>query len=107
MLYIAKSKIANAGYGLFAATSFPKGLPFTIYLGRVVQENNKKRGYIIQQNYKFVKGKEQHNRWGEIRKGRRPTIIDGLTQDCFQKWTNKREFFLGAHLLNDLNFKNK
>ena len=35
---------------------------------------------------------------GEIRKGRRPTIIDGLTQDCFQKWTNKRDFFLGAHI---------
>ena len=40
LLYIAKSKIENAGYGLFAATSLPKGLPFTIYLDRVVQDNN-------------------------------------------------------------------
>ena len=106
-LFIAKSTIENAGYGLFAAMNLPKGLPITIYLGRVVKDNKKKRSYMIQQNYKFVKGKANNNRWEKVRKGRSPTIIDGLTHDSFQKWTNKREFFLGAHMLNDLNFKNK
>ena len=104
LTYIAKSTIENAGYGMFAAMNLPKGLPFTIYLGRVVQDNSKKRSYVIQQNYKYVKGKNGNNRWEKIRKDRKPTFIDGLTQDSFHKWTNKREFYLGAHMLNDLNY---
>ena len=40
LLYIAKSTIENARYGLFAAMNLPKGLPFTIYLGRVVKDHN-------------------------------------------------------------------
>ena len=85
LLYIVNSTIENAGYGLFAAMNLPKGLPFTIYLGRVVKDDNKKRPYIIQHNYKFVKGKNSNNRWEKIRKGRKPTFIDGLIQDSFQK----------------------
>lgn len=105
LVYISKSSIPNADYGLFAATDLPKGIPFSIYMGRVVHENNKSRKYIMQQPFSFVKGKTGSNRWEKVRKGRSCTIIDALSRDDFRKWTVERDFFLGAHIMNDLNFK--
>ena len=44
--------------------------------------------------------------WEKVRKGCASLIINALSKDGFRKWTPKRDFFLGAHLMNDLNFKN-
>ena len=106
LVHIAKSSIPDAGYGLFAATDLPKGIPFTIYLGRTVKVNNPKRTYTMQLNYPYVMGSNNLGRWEKVRKGRAALIIDALSEDNFKKWTPKRDFFLGAHTLNDLNFKN-
>ena len=106
LLYCAKSTLPNAGYGLFAGTHLPKGMPVSLYLGRTVKHNDPKRTYIMQLNHRHVVSRNGTRKWEKVRKDRLPLIIDGLTEDHFKSWTVNREFYLGAHLLNDLNFKN-
>ena len=43
IVYVSKSKILNAEYGLFAAHELPKGSEFSIYLGRLVEQPPKIR----------------------------------------------------------------
>ena len=106
LLYCAKSTLPNAGYGLFAATHLPKGMPVSLYLGRTVKKNDPKRTYIMQLNHRYVESRNGTGKWEKVRKDRPHLIIDGLSKDHFKNWTVNREFYLGAHLLNDLNFKN-
>jgi len=106
LLYCAKSTLPNAGYGLFAATHLPKGIPISLYLGRTVKNNDPKRTYTMQLNHKYIDSKNGNGTWVKVRKNRPHLIIDGLSQDHFKNWTVNREFYLGAQLLNDLNFNN-
>ena len=106
LLYCAKSTLPNAGYGLFAATHLPKGMPVSLYLGRTVKNNDPKRAYTMQLNHKYVVSKNGTGKWEKVRKHRPHLIIDGLSQDNFKNWTVNREFYMGAQLLNDLNFHN-
>jgi len=106
LLYCAKSTLPNAGYGLFAATHLPKGMPVSLYLGRTVKKNDPKRTYIMQLNHRYVESRNGTGKWEKVRKDRSPLIIDSLSQDHFKTWTVNCEFYLGSYLLNDLNFKN-
>lgn len=97
LLYVALSKIPNAGYGLFAARDLPKGVSFSIYLGRSVKVSGKKREYTMQlkKTYNNSRG------WGRLKKNQPCIVIDALTSDEYSKWEGDRELFLGAHLMND------
>ena len=106
-LYTKKSNFPNSGYGLFAARSLPKGLTFSIFLGRLVQFNDIKRKYIMQLTSRFVKKKNGKEQWEKIKYDRPKLIVDALMSDRFNNWTRKREIFLGAHLMNDPDFKSK
>ena len=106
LLYCAKSTIKNAGYGLFAATHLPKDMLISLYLGRTVKHNDESRTYTMQLNHRYVECRNGVGKWEKVKKGRPPLIIDGLSEDHHKSWTVNREFYLGAHLLNDLNFNN-
>ena len=106
-LYTKKSNFPNSGYGLFAARSLPKGLTFSIYLGRLVKFNDIKRKYIMQLTSRFVKKKNGKEQWEKIKYDRPKLIVDALMSDRFNIWTTKREIFLGAHLMNDPDFKSQ
>ena len=94
----------NGGYGLFAARPLPKGLLFSIYLGRIVEFDDKKRKYIIELSSKYVKKRNGKDKWEKVRKGRARQIIDALMSDRYSICTKKRYFLLGAHLMNDPRF---
>ena len=106
LLYCSKSLLNNAGYGLFAAQDIPKCIPISIYLGRIVKVNDIKRSYLMQLNRKYVKKTNTDDKWERIRKNRPSLIVDGLESDDYHKWTIKRQFYLSAHLMNDINYKN-
>ena len=60
----------------------------------------------MQFNRKYVECKNGNGKWDKLRKNHPPLIIDGLSNNTYSKWTVKRDFYLGAHMLNDLIFRN-
>ena len=50
VIYAALSNIPNAGYGIFAARDLPKGIHFSVYIGRSVKgsDQNPDREYPMQ-----------------------------------------------------------
>ena len=80
---------------------------FSVYLGRLVQFDDIRRKYIMQLTSRFVKKHNQKDKWEKIKKDRPKLIVDALMSDTFNIWTTKREIFLGAHLMNDPDFKSK
>ena len=105
VVYIKKSNFLNAGYGLFAARSLPKGLIFSLYLGRLVKFDDNKRKYTILLSSRFVKKHNGKDRWEKVRKGKAGLIVDALMSDRYSTWTMNRDIFLGAHLMNDPEFQ--
>ena len=101
LVYIQKSTIKNAGYGLFAARDLPQKLPFLIYLGRVVKHVNPGRRYVFVMECNFVNKRNKINQWERRKKSRPPKYIDALMDDTHNKWTPEKEFHMGAHLIND------
>ena len=63
LFYIAKSTIRGAGNGLFVCRDFPKNLPISIYLGRMLKEHPKGRDYVMAMPCKYVKKKDGDSRW--------------------------------------------
>ena len=93
LIYTKKSNFLNSGYGLFAARALPKGLIFSLYLGRIVEFDDIKRKYIILLSSRFVKKNNGKDQWAKVRKGRPGLIVDALMSDRFCTWTKKRDFF--------------
>ena len=104
VLCCKQSNLKKAGYGLFACNDFPKGAMISVYLGRLVKENNKQRCYLMEMSRKFVKKRNGDTYWDRTRTARAPFIIDALMSESYSQWNTKRELHLGAHLLNDLDY---
>ena len=102
--YISKSRIPQAGYGLFAPTNLPKNIPILIYMGRQVKSPNQNRQYIMEMPSTLVKKKTGDYKWESVRKGRKPKYLDALSSDSVQKWDFTKPSYLGAHLMNDPEF---
>ena len=94
LLYCSKSLLDNAGYDLFAAQDIPKGIPISIYLGRIVKVNDINRSYLMQLNHKYVNKTNTDDKWEKFRKNCPSIIVDGLASDNYHKWTVKVNFIL-------------
>ena len=105
IVYVSKSKISNIGYGLFSARELPKGLEFSIYLGRLVKHPKNIRKYVIELGKKFVHKRDGDDRRETIRTGQSRKFVDGLMNNSFTTWKYGRDMFLGAHFLNDPKYK--
>ena len=105
LLYVAKSNILNAGYGLSAARELPKGLEFSVYLGRLVKHPKKIRKYVIELSKKFVHKRDGNDKWETIRSGQSRQFVDGLMNNSITTWKYGMDMFLGAHILNDPKYK--
>ena len=107
VIYAALSNIPNAGYGIFAARDLPKGINFSVYLGRSVKISDRKpnREYTMKFSKIYVKTKKNGNgMWQSVKKNGHGLVIDALMFDKDSKWTENKDLFLGGHLLNDPNF---
>ena len=59
----------------------------------------------MQFDMKFVRKNNAEARWENIRKGRKSLMVDGLASDSDNKWNVNHDFYLGAQLMNDINYK--
>ena len=107
LLYIKKSTIPRAGYGLFAARDLPKSQLFSLYLGRLVKNPEQSRKYIMEMPCTYVHKKSGGYQWESVRKDRQPKYIDALDSNDVNQWNFTQPLFLGAHLMNDPCFKPK
>ena len=71
----------------------------------MVKEDKKNKAYTKQLSRKFVNKRDGSSKWECLQTGRKGSIVDALMDNSYAIWTPKREFHLGAHIMNDLSYK--
>ena len=81
LVYVDRSRIISAGYGLSAGCELPKNIPFLIYLGCIVKKVTPDRQYIMSMSCDFVKKRNKSQQWEKRKESRPPKLLDALMHD--------------------------